>query len=367
MFSRLLGISPSLLKKLLIVASGGGSSVFYFGFPESQVAGTNRKIKWTLKREGKNEETDESIEKQGDKWVTEKKKWQGLDISEWNEVGDNNVKTIYKLILKKEFIKEELVKGNNSVKGVLGLFKVNLKQEDRQDKKVKLEEINEEEAKAIWLIVAKGKKSIYLIPTVRAYKENGKLGQWKRSIGNCLEGIINVWDGGVGDLKGWKDNGKLGDKEAEELEGRLRNGFIIARGGKGYGGSGGNWKGGRSSDIDSFVNGRPGRSYGKVVIYKNAGILAEKNNRKKVCEKEDTGVRYFPLDIKELGGTILKELKSRSQSSWSEIEVSEKIEDVGIFKWEKLRVSETGIGDGVGKDLIWGNDKKIVWTPELLK
>ncbi|AFN65293.1 hypothetical protein WEN_02540 [Mycoplasma wenyonii str. Massachusetts] len=368
MLSGLLGISPNLLRKILIVASSGGSPVFYFGSPKIFNFGANRKIKWTLKDNGEGKKTEDSIEQKGGKWTSKEKKWQGLELSSWNKVEDGGAKTIYKLMIKKEWTREESsFLGNNSVKGGLGLFKVSLKKTGGRDiSQVTLEEISAEEAKAVWLIVAKSQKSTYLIPAVR--KLWGNLGRWQRSDNSCWEGVNGVWRDGIGDLKNWKDSGKLGDGEIKELTERLKDGFVIARGGKGYGGRfgwGGN--GGRSSTIDSFVQKKNGRKQGDVVIYKNAGILAEKNNRGKVCAQEDKSVRYFPLEIKELGGTILKELKDRSQATWSEVKVSEKIEEVGIYKWEEVMFNETGVGIKKGSELKWGTVNRLTWVPELLK
>ncbi|AFN65295.1 hypothetical protein WEN_02550 [Mycoplasma wenyonii str. Massachusetts] len=87
--------------------------------------------------------------------------------------------------------------------------------------------------------------------------------------------------------------------EVEKLKGSLNNGFIIGRGGKGYGSSLG-WgsRGGRSSDIASFVKKKRGRKQGDVVIYKNAGILVGKDRRGEACGNNNQKTRYFPLDIK---------------------------------------------------------------------
>ncbi|WP_238530693.1 hypothetical protein [Mycoplasma wenyonii] len=340
MLSRLLGISPNLLRKILIVASSGGSPAFYFGSPDIFNFGANRKIKWTLKDNGEVKGTEKVVEKGDSGWTSKEKKWQGLEVDKWNLVEDDGAKTIYKLMIKKEWTREESsFSGNNSVKGGLGLFKVSLKKTGgRGISQVTLEEVSTEEARAVWLIVAKSQKSTYLIPAVRV--TGGGLGHYRGS-NKCWDKVNEIWNNGVNNLSGWKGSGRLNDKENEELKNKLRNGFIIGRGGRGYGGGLG-WgsKGGRSSDIASFVEKKQGRKQGDVVIYKNAGILVRKNDRKKVCERGNAETRYFPLDIKVLGESELKELKGRSKASWSEVEVSEQIEEVGIYKWEEVMISE---------------------------
>ena len=94
---------------------------------------------------------------------------------------DDGAKTIYKLMIKKEWTREESsFSGNNSVKGGLGLFKVSLKKTGgRGISQVTLEEVSTEEARAVWLIVAKSQKSTYLIPAVRVTGEG--LGHYRGS------------------------------------------------------------------------------------------------------------------------------------------------------------------------------------------
>ncbi|AFN65294.1 hypothetical protein WEN_02545 [Mycoplasma wenyonii str. Massachusetts] len=127
-----------------------------------------------------------------------------MELSSWNKVEDGGAKTIYKLMIKKEWTREESsFSGNNSVKGGLGLFKVSLsKTGKRTTEGAKLEELSEDETKAIWLIVAKGQKSTYLIPAVRASKESGKLGAYRGSSGNCWTGVYDVCNNGVSNLRG---------------------------------------------------------------------------------------------------------------------------------------------------------------------
>ncbi|AFN65275.1 hypothetical protein WEN_02440 [Mycoplasma wenyonii str. Massachusetts] len=251
--------------------------------------------------------------------------------------------------------------------------------------KVKIEEITKEEAKKVYLIIAKGKKSIYLMPAVLSEESDA---------GNNLKATERekeIWTNGV-DVASWKWN----DRQAKEwdvgrdgeIQKSLKGGFIVAR-------AGGNvvngviekneserlrefeyWWGGKISGMRAHV--RIEQHAEGDFYYQNAGIVLGKRGEKEVNlglglalvveQFNNTREKFFPLDIQVMGeNQSLKDKHKDNKRLVQEIEIDDEITQVVGVRLDQVVISETGIGGGVEREIKWGNLKRPTWTSELIK
>ncbi|AFN65410.1 hypothetical protein WEN_03145 [Mycoplasma wenyonii str. Massachusetts] len=264
------------------------------------------------------------------------------------------------------------------VKGALGLAKASWGGigGGKESEKVRVEKITEEDMKKIWLVVAKGQKSIYLIPSVRSSVTN--TGSWAR--GQCWPDEKKIWEGGVERISEWNESERevWTKEESEKLKNTLKSGITIKRGGDLFIG-GRNHKPSNVGDLAGWRSwkgmgwGEASWSFGtdgvgEKIVYKNTGILGGKDGNG-ICEQKRNGGRgYFPLDIEILGTNKWNETRGRiKKNQEQEIEISDKIAQVIGVRLDQVVISETGIGDGSESEINWEHVSRPSWTRELLK
>ncbi|AFN65404.1 hypothetical protein WEN_03115 [Mycoplasma wenyonii str. Massachusetts] len=296
-------INPLLLKRVLVFTGTGGSPLVYFGNTSNIFSEENRKFKWTIEvNQGEKEKISEKVN--GNSWQVSKDKWQEIESEKWKTVTKDKKRDIYKLVFKKQWIKNEknIDINHESIGEVVGLLKVSWAGEGQEPK---IEEITPEESQNIWLIIAKGEKTIYLMPAVRT-SENQKDQKAKEA-----------WTNGITNIGEWKnqDSGDSGKEISENLKWSLKTGFSIARKGS-LSCEGGNeiWRNGGMTDFDGWkkfkgmgmdigvqVQENMGCSTGKGnILYENTSIIVEKVEAN-LWGGKVTISKYFPLDIDILG------------------------------------------------------------------
>lgn len=364
-------INPLLLKRVLVFTGTGGSPLVYFGNTSNIFSEENRKFKWTIEvNQGNKEKVSEKLGG-NNSWQVSKDKWQEIESEKWKTVTNGKTRNIYKLVFKKQWIKNEknIDINHESIREVVGLLKVSWAGGGQEPK---IEEITPEESQNIWLIIAKGEKTIYLMPAVRT-SENQKDQKAKE-----------VWTNGVTDIGGRKnqDSEDKGKAISEKLKWSLKTGFSIARKGNLDCGTGGQiWGQNRMTDYEGWkklkgmgmevgvkVDETIGCSTGKGnILYENTSIIVEEVKVNWLSGTVKIS-KYFPLDIDILGeqAKFKKEFESY-RSLIQEIKIEDKITEAIGVRLDQVVISETGIGGGVEREIKWGNLKRPTWTSELIK
>ncbi|AFN65291.1 hypothetical protein WEN_02530 [Mycoplasma wenyonii str. Massachusetts] len=370
-------INPLLLRKVLVFAGTGGSPLIYYGSSSDIFSEGLRKFKLSLSLDLENQSSkSNSGTKQDETWTLSKDTWQGISEEKWKQLIETETRSIYKLFIKSESIQGE--RAEKGIKGLIGLSKIKLGSEGA---KGTVEEITKEESQNIWLIIAKGEKSIYLMPSVVSNPQDVGSGS-----SNATEQEKKIWKEGVIDINGWKAGNEQfseWDKaKNKKLHESIQKGFIVARGGKYMSKTRSGGTGMPEQDYEGWlrlknfgmnISETMGNVQDGEVFYNNTGIVWGKKGEQKlgwlVIEKwNEQREKYFPLDIFVLGDSSkMKKKFAGHKSLIQEIEVEDKINEAIGVRLDQVVISETGIGEGEKNEIKWGTIKRPTWTQELLK
>ncbi|AFN65438.1 hypothetical protein WEN_03305 [Mycoplasma wenyonii str. Massachusetts] len=288
------------------------------------------------------------------------------------DVKNNN---IYKLFFKKEVIQSEgEIKNGKGLKGGITLAKISSDKEKSGSAKVKIEEITKEEAKKVWLIIARGEGgSIYLMPSVLSEGNKEK----------------DIWKEGVSDISKWNNN-----EQQEELDKKLtqslKGGFAMVRAGENIMEGSGlgraeellytTWLQHKNRGMDFSVL-LDDQAQANIFYYNASVVLGKKEEARTIQPRgwfmssgeieqwNDKVETFFPLDIQVMGQeNKLEETNKDKKKLLQEIKINEKITEVIGVRLDQVVITETGIGRGIEKEIKWGvNVNKPTWTSELLK
>lgn len=377
--------SSNFLTKLLIVLATGGSPLIYYGISPDITTKEQRQFKWLLKWAGE-KERELTKEQESNKYSVKESsgnKWQGLHNDEQLNklLAVKNKQNVYKLFFKKEVIQSEgEIKNSKELKGGITLAKIS-----SGGGKLQIEEITKEEAKKVWLIIARGEGgSIYLMPSVLS-KENKEK---------------DIWKEGVSDINKW-DNNEQQEELDKKLTQSLKGGFAMVRSGtnimQGLGAGGReNYE---TNDVFAyeswFLGKKRGMSFYDMldsnaqvnIFYNNASIVLGKKEEDRAVsgagrhgntswfisgeaeQWNDKVETFFPLDIQVMGQeNKLEETNKNKKKLLQEIKINEKITEVIGVRLDQVVITETGIGRGIEKEIKWGvNINKPIWASELLK
>ncbi|AFN65297.1 hypothetical protein WEN_02560 [Mycoplasma wenyonii str. Massachusetts] len=373
------------LVKALAIAGAGGGPLILPAHPFSSITEEQpRRFKWSLSIDLNGQGSSggavkKEVEVGQGYWITglEDKSWQGVAKNKWEELSGTAGRSVYKLAFRSSWTQEvDKNLGEKSAKGALALIKASWGGKGVSDKKLKVEEIKVGEDKKVWLIIAKGKESIYLVPVVRS--SNGGGGS-RLSKGEEDKKIDTE---GVKDIKDWTDkfdrDGKWEQKHNECLAKEYETGFNITRASSFVSNGGGTIKelkregglgifyydGDRKQSIDWREFDQKKNEGEKMNL--NAGKIIRNGFRSR-CGN-GLNKRYFPLDIFVLGSsTKLIDKTSSTRNLTQQIEVKDTITQVIGVRLDQVVISDTGIGSGKKNEIKWGTINKPSLTRELLK